>query len=97
MENVPSNAVMWAGIVGFLMPVVVSVLVQTGWNDRAKSVVAFVSCLIAGAGTAYFSGNFVGQDIVTCALITFTVAIATYYGFWKPSGMAGRIEAATTL
>ena len=97
METVPGNAVMWAGIMGFVMPVLVSVIVQTGWNSRAKSVVAFVSCLIAGAGTAYFAGNFVGQDIVTCALITFTVAISTYYGFWRPTGMAGRIEAATTL
>lgn len=96
MDNVPSNTIMWAGIVGFVMPVAVAVVMQSGWSDRVRSLVGFACCLIAGAGTAWFAGNFDGRDIVSCVLVTFTIAIATYYGFWRPTGIAPRIESATS-
>lgn len=97
MNSVPNNITMWAGIVGFFLPIAISVITQSGWNDRVKSVIAFICCLIASIGTAYFSGNFAGQDIVTCALIVFTLAIASYVGFWKPSGIAGAIRSVTDV
>lgn len=88
---------MYSGVIGFFVPVLISVIVQTGWSDRAKAIAAFLVSLAAGAGTAYFSGNFDGRDVVTCALITLTVGISTYYGFWKPIGVAPAIQAATTF
>lgn len=97
MTDVPTNAVMWAGVVGFLMPILVSIVVQASWPDWAKSLVAFAASLIAGAGTAHFAGNLVGRDVVSNALIVFTVGIATYYGFWKPTGIAPKIESATSF
>lgn len=97
MTSVPSNLTMWAGIVGFLMPIVISIIKQSGWSDAAKSVLAFACCLAAAVGTAYFSGNFIGQDVVTCFLITFTIAIGSYYGFYKPTGISGAIEKATSF
>ena len=86
---------MWAGIVGFLMPLLISVIKQATWSEATKSVFAFGACLVASLGTAYFSGNFAGQDIVTCVLITFTIAIGAYYGFYKPTGISKAIEAKT--
>lgn len=97
VTQIPANIVMWSGLVGFFMPVVIAIIVQTGWSDRVKSSVAFAACLVAGAGTAYFSGHFAGRDIVTCALITFTLAAASYAAFWKPTGIAPAIRDATTV
>lgn len=97
MQQVPSNAVMWAGMVGFLMPLAISVIKQTWWPDWVKSVVAFACCFAAAVGTAYFNGNFDGRDVVTCFLVTFTIAMGSYYGFWKPTGIAPRLERATTF
>lgn len=91
-----SNAAMWSGIVGFLMPIVISVVVQTKWNDAQKAVAAFGACLIAATGTAWFSGLLDVSDVARCFLIVFTLAMATYYGFWKPIGVAPRIEQMTS-
>lgn len=97
MQDIPGNDVMWAGIVGTMMPLVISVIVQTPWGDRVKSVVAFLACLVAGTGTAYFAGNLEGRDVVTNVLVVYTLAIGTYYGFWKPTGVAPRLRDATTV
>lgn len=97
MQDIPGNLVMWNGIIGFIMPVVLSVIIQSRWPEWAKSVVAFAACLIAGYGTAYFAGNLTNVDIITGALVVFTVAISTYYGLWKPSGVAPAIRRATDV
>lgn len=91
-----TNAAMWAGIVGFMMPVAISVVVQQAWSDAAKAVAAFGCCLLAATGTAYFSGLLDVTDIARCFLIVWTLAIGTYYGFWKPIGVAPKIEAMTS-
>lgn len=88
---------MWAGLVGFVLPPIMSIIIQSGWSTRVQAIVAFVVSVLAGAGTAYFSGNFVDRDVISCALIVFTVGIATYYGFWKPTGISPSIERVTTL
>jgi len=97
VSSVPSNITMWAGLVGFFLPIAISIITQSGWSDRVKSAVAFLACLAASVGTAYFSGNFTDRDIITCALIVFTLATASYVGFWKPSGIAPAIRDATTF
>lgn len=97
MSQVPSNLVMYSGLIGFFLPVIMAVILQSWWSDRVKAIAAFAVSMIAGAGTAYFSGNFDGRDVVTCALITLTVGISTYYGFWKPTGLAPALQAATTI
>lgn len=91
------NIAMWQGILGFAMPLLISVIVQTGWDDRAKSVCAFVCCVIGAVGTAALSGQLDGVDVVTGFLIVFTLAMASYKGFWKPLGIAPALTAATTL
>lgn len=97
MSDVPSDLAMWSGLVGFVLPPLMSVIIQSGWSTRVQSVVAFVVSLVAGAGTAWLSGNFVDRDVISCGLIIFTVGVATYYGFWKPTGISPSIERATTF
>ncbi len=96
MGEIPSNLVMWSGVVGFLLPLGISLILQQGWSDGAKSVVAFVCCLVAAAGTAYFSGNFDGTEVLTALLIVFTLAQVTYRGIWRPTGVSPALEAATS-
>lgn len=92
-----NNAAMWAGLVGFFMPIAVSIVVQQRWTDAQKSAAAFCCCIVAAAGTAWFGGMFDAVDIARNFLIVFTLAVATYYGFWKPTGIAPRIESATSF
>ena len=96
MDQVPSNVVLWTGLVGFLLPPVLAVVLQQGWSSQVKSVVAFLACVVAGFGLAYWQGNLDGADVATAALSVLTVAQATYQGFWKPTGIAVGIDAATS-
>ena len=91
-----NNVAQWALIVGFALPPVLAVLMQTHWTTQVKSLVAFVVCAVAGLGTAFFAGE-LSDDWVSSALIVLVTGISTYQGFWKPSGIAPTIEATTTV
>lgn len=85
-----------AGAVSLLMPLLVSVVVQSGWSRRAKEIVAIVSSLAAAGLTVLATGS----DPVDFLVIGPLIAIATqemYRRFWKPSGIAPWIEEATTF
>jgi hypothetical protein len=91
-----SNAVMWSGIVGFLSPLVIQFLAKSGWPKAKQAVVALVFCLLVSIPTVYFAGNFEADDLAKSALIIFTVAIASYKGFWNPVGVTPTNHAETT-
>jgi hypothetical protein len=88
---------MWALIVGFFLPIVIAFLVQSGWSQRLQAVAAFVVCAVAAAGTAYFQGDLTGRRFVEAGLVILVTTIATYKGFWKPTGVAPGIEGKTNL
>ena len=92
-----TNAAMWAGIVGFFLPIAASVVIQQKWSRQLKSIAGFLCCVAAAVGTAYFTGLLDPTDIARCFLIIWTLAIASYYGFWKPTEIAPKIEAATSI
>lgn len=95
LEPDPSIA-MWGLIVGFLMPPIIAVLNRQNWPSATKAVCAFITCLVAAAGTAYLAGDLKNEsDYVTAALTVFGAAMLTYHQWWKPSGIAPKIEAST--
>lgn len=96
-EEPITDLLMYAALVGFFLPPVLAIVIQTGWSDRVKAVVAFVACLVAGAGTAYFEADLDGRTWVSASLIVLTTGLATYRNFWKPTGVAPAIEAATNV
>lgn len=87
---------MWSLIVGFFMPPVQAVIQQTGWSSRLRAVVNFVACAVAGAGVAFFQGDFTGKRFVESALVVLVTTIAVYKGTWKSTGIAPAIEEATS-
>lgn len=87
---------MWAAIVGFLMPPAIALITQTQWAKPLKGLVAFALCLIAAAVTVWLSAEWDGGDYVKTAMIVFAAAVGTYHVWWKPSGIAPSIEAATS-
>ena len=95
--TVISDAQMWALIVGFGLPLLVAVLQQPKWSNRVRVTVGVLASIVAGAGTAFFTGEFTGRSIVSCALVVCVASIATYQNLWKPTKIAPLIEAKTTL
>lgn len=92
-----SNLTLWASIVAFFVPVVLSLLNQSKWSPQFKAVVFFVVSLVAAAGTAYFQGDLTGKRWVEAALIIIAAGAAFYHGWWKPSGIAPGLERSTDL
>ena len=92
-----TNFQMWSLIVGFLLPPVLAVVMQSSWSDRLKAVVAFTSCAVAGAGVAYFQGDLTGKRFVEAGLVVLVTAVATYRNFWRPTGISPAIETKTNV
>lgn len=93
-----SKLEMWALVVGFLLPPVLALVQQTQWSDRLRSVVAFVACLIAGAGTVYVQQEeWDWSDWMSTSLVVLVTAVATFRNFWKPTGISTAIEQKTNV
>lgn len=78
-----SNLALWTSIVAFFAPVVLDLIIQSGWSARVQAIVAFIASAIIGVTSAWFSGAFTGVGIVTGILLAFVVTISAYKGFWK--------------
>jgi TRAP-type C4-dicarboxylate transport system permease large subunit len=87
----------WELIVAFVTPLIVSVLVQSGWNQRTQAIVAFVAALVITFIGTWLQGDLEVDDWLGSTLKVFPVAIAFYYGLWKPTGIAGGIQTKTDL
>ena len=88
---------MYSLLVGFFLPPALSIVQQARFSDKLRAAIAFVACVIAGAGVAYFQGDLTGKRFVSAALIVLTVGLATYRNFWKPTGVSPTIERATDV
>jgi hypothetical protein len=78
-----SNLALWTSIVAFFAPVVLDLIIQSGWSPRWQAITAFLASAVIGVVTAWFSGAFTGVGIVTGILLAFVVTISAYKGFWK--------------
>ena len=87
-----SNLEMYSGLVGVLLPVVVARINAADMSGEQKALVAAVVSILAATGTTWFQGGINPADVTTSFLIIFTAAVVTYQTYWKPSGIAGRIE-----
>ena len=66
-----SNVLMWAGIVGFFMPVLLAIVQQPTWSAPLRSIVMFVASIVAAVGTVYFTndGAFTGDNMITTTVL----------------------------
>lgn len=96
MENMMTDSAMWALIVGFLTPPILSILQQPTWKEPARAFLAFVWAVVAGGVTAYLTGAFNSRSIISSILLVLVMAIGTYKGFWKPTLISPKIETATS-
>ena len=78
-----SNLALWTAIVSFFAPVVLDLIIQSGWSKRLQAIVAFLVSAIIGIVTSFFSGAFTGVGVITGILLAFVVTITAYKGFWK--------------
>ena len=80
-----------AALAGLALPLVLSMVNQRGWSGQTKSFIMFAACLVVTAADRLLTGTSTGDELV----VVLTATVSSYYGFWKPTGIAGRVEDAT--
>lgn len=89
------NLVLASSAVGFVMPILIATISRVGWSPEAKGSVAFLSCVLAATLLVLTMGFINPQDWLRSALIIFTMAVAQWNLFYKPSGIGLVIQEAT--
>ena len=91
-----TNAELWAGALGYVLPPVIAIVAQPRWSGAVRALLMLFVATADGLGSAYFTDQFTGRSTVTC-MLTAAIAIGVaYHTVWKPSGIAPGIERATS-
>jgi hypothetical protein len=85
----------WELVWGFFFPAVMHIVIQKGWSRAMQAAVAFVLIWASTFIKQALGGDFDFTQWWTSSLTVFAVAIPAYKGFWEPTGIGPRIEAAT--
>lgn len=88
------DAQMVSMIVGLVIPLAVGLLSKIDASSGLKAVLNALLSAVAGALAAFSQDGFFASDLQTvlsAILTTWVVSVATYYGVWKPTGVAGTV------
>lgn len=85
-----------AAVLGALMPPLVALVNQPAWPSWAKALVALVSCIGVGTGTAWAAGGLSGIGWPAAVAVAFLATQKAYRAYWHDSGIAPWIEQITS-
>lgn len=79
---------------GIVIPLVVGWLTHLHASSKLKAILNFVLSAVAGGLSVAFASN--GTVLLSTwvfgILQTFITSIVSYYGLWKPTGVAGSVQ-----
>jgi uncharacterized membrane protein YkvI len=88
--------VAYAGIVGALLPLLISLLKQSTWSAQVKKYFAFAVSVVAavivtGASEGWNAFNW--ANLVTAGAVIIPLAQTMYTGFWEDNAVEVRLAA----
>lgn len=92
-----SDLDLWSALIGFAMPALIAVIVQSHWSSQIKGAVTVGVCMVGGGVTAWLTGYLHGVTVIRAVLVVLAAALIFYRIFWKPSKIGPTIEKATDL
>lgn len=92
-----SNLAQWSALVGFVLPILVSVVVQSKWSRAVRTVIGVAASLAASVVTALVESNLSGQTWATSSIWVLTTAMVSYRNIWVPIGAAPWVEKKTNV
>jgi quinol-cytochrome oxidoreductase complex cytochrome b subunit len=87
----------WTAIVAFLLPLLVSTIVQSHWKEEVKTAWTVFICVCVSIIQLAIEGKLTSHNMGQNAIVVTAGAIAVYHLFWKPTGIAPAVEKATNL
>lgn len=79
-----------------LMPPAIALLNQAKWNSQVKGLVALLVCALGALVTVFLRGPVNLVDWRNTVVVVAAAALVSYRVWWKPSGFAPALEAATS-
>lgn len=80
-------------LVGTALPILVGIVTKASASSKLKSTLLALFSAIGGVAViAIEQDGLIEKDTLIAAAVTFVTAAATYYGFWKPSGVAPAVQ-----
>jgi hypothetical protein len=84
-------------LVGFFLPLLLAIPVQTHWPTAIKTLFTVAAYAGAGAITAAAAGKLTGKSFWQTSLDILVLGVVGYHGVWKPSNIAPTIETRTNV
>lgn len=82
-----------APIVGVFLPILVGIVTkQVAHSGIKASLLAGLSAISGVLISAQEAGGLVAKEVIVAAFLTWVVAVATHYGFWKPTDVTGSVQ-----
>jgi hypothetical protein len=83
-------------LVGTLIPILTALVTRSTASSGVKAVVSLGLSAVTGFGTEFINAGdaFYWQGALLTTIVTFVTSVATYYGLWKPTNVAGSNSAA---
>ena len=83
-------------LVGTFLPILVGIVTKELASSGLKATVLAALSGAAGlANGAIVADGAFTKEALYAAFTTWVVAVATYYGYWKPTGAASKVAAKT--
>lgn len=92
LPELGTNLMLYSSVVATLLPGLVALINNSRWSREVKGIVSALAAIVAGAGLTAVAGEWNGDDMVRTVLVVLFLSQAIYQLFWKPSGIAGRLE-----
>lgn len=87
----------WQVISALILPLIMAVIIQSSWSRGLQATATMVVALVwTFVYQILTDQSMVIPEIVVRGLELFALAIPFYYGLYKPTGIAPKIEAATS-
>lgn len=77
----------WTVLVGFIAPLIIAVLQQSGYTKKQNSLIALAVCLVAGIADAFYFGTVDPLDVAKTVLVVVRDAFVAYKMFFQPFGL----------
>lgn len=91
------DTVSWGILAGVFTPLLTSIVQRPTWSKGKRTAWGVVVSIVIGLLTCLTDGTLDQATTVLATVAAVVLAAATAYGnLWKPSGVAGAIENATT-
>lgn len=95
--HVSNSLLQLSGLLGVVMPVLVSVIKQDRLSRRANAIIAVVLSVLVAAVTCISRGQLTGANLLGSFITLYVASAASYHSFFGPTGFDATLSKLTSF